>query len=574
MTFFTRPTIQPAKVPSRVQASFIDILYDHAQYLCDHKGMIAKSLAGIDKKVAIIGSGPAGLVAAFQLKQLGLDVTVFEAEKSRYGGRIYSYHPISSDAAIFEMGAMRVPPSEKIFCYYADIFGMQGGEFPDPGKVTTDIIFEGTRYSWPAHEQPPEIFTTVSKSWDAFVQTLDPLVQLLIEGSQASFQRALQEWQALINPGATGGRPFSEISFYDGLVYLFVDNYRRYGLDKPWSRKEFELFAALGLGSGGFGSLYQVNFSEIVRLIVNGLETNQQFYPGGLQRLVEGFATTDTGHGTVAEHICYGAEVTGVTALTTPAGKRVAVEINRRDVREFDAVIVATTTRSMQVDMGLTLPQLRDGHAKPSVLSQENNTGIQQLHLMNSSKLFVLTRSKFWNVDPARNFPQNIQTDGLVRGLYCLDYPGTDHGVVLVSYTWGDDSTKYIAVKDPAGRLDCLVRSIRPFVPEFADALMKDLMPEHTRLIDWQDQKHYYGAFKLNYPGQDFYNQQLYYQFTRSCNGIYLAGDSISWSGGWIEGALQTGMNAAAAVVQQFKPDNLFANSPMTQASQADQYRY
>ena len=68
-------------------------------------------------------------------------------------------------------------------------------------------------------------------------------------------------------------------------------------------------------------------------------------------------------------------------------------------------------------------------------------------------------------------------------------------------------------------------------------------------MIDWQDTPHYYGAFKLNYPGQDVLNQRLYYQFLDDDTNIYLAGDSISFSGGWIEGALQTGMNAAAAVV-------------------------
>jgi tryptophan 2-monooxygenase len=463
---------------------------------------------------------------------------------------------------------------EKIFGYYAAQFGLQGGEFPDPGKVDTDIIFQSIKYAWLANQPPPAIFATVSKSWDAFVKTLDPLVELLTEGSSASFRQALQQWQALINPqSGTGQVAFSNISFYDGLVYLFVDNYARYGLSQPWAREEFELFAALGLGSGGFGSLYQVNFAEIVRLMVNGLETNQQFYPMGLERLTEGFANAETGYGPVKHHVRYGSVV---TCVSTPggAGSKVRVDIRGEGAQEFDAVIVATTNRAMQADMGITLPSRQGCLLMPPVLNQDCNTGIQQLHLMNSSKLFVLTRSKFWATDPSQHFPQNIQTDGLVRGLYCLDYPGTDHGVVLVSYTWGDDSTKYIAIKDPAARLAHLLRSLREYAPDFVDRLQAEVMVEHTHLVDWQDREHYYGAFKLNYPGQDYYNQQLYYQFTRSQNGIYLAGDSISWSGGWIEGALQTGMNAAAAVAHQFKPENLYPDNPMTQAAQASQYQY
>lgn len=573
MPFFTTPRSKSSKTRiamDKVQASFVDVLYDHGQYLQAHKGFIAQPVPNTGKRVAIVGSGPAGLVAAYQLLQLGIEVIVFEADSRRYGGRIYSYRPVPSQPAIFELGAMRVPPSEKLFTYYAQKFSMQSGEFPDPGKVNTDIIFDGVRYSWEANQAPPEIFATVSRSWDAFVETLIPLSDLLVDGSEASFQKALRVWQEMINPGIGRGVAYSNISFYDGLVHLFVDNYQRYGLQKPWSRREFELFGALGLGSGGFGPLYQVNFAEIVRLIVNGLETNQQFYPGGLQRLVEGLATTDTGYGKVLDRIRYGSVVTRVSEN---AQGRPIVEVNKTSVYEFDAVIVATTNRAMQVDMGLTLPSRVGDHVEATPLCQECNTSIQQLHLMNSSKLFVLTRSKFW-LDGNNKFPENIQTDGLVRGLYCLDYPDTSLGVVLVSYTWGDDSTKYIAIKNPNERLAHLVRSLRPFVPEFADVLMKEVVPEYTTLIDWQGEEHYYGAFKLNYPGQDAYNQQLYYQFTRSKNGIYLAGDSISWSGGWIEGALQTGMNAAAAVVNQFKPDALFQNSPMIQAGQATQYRY
>jgi tryptophan 2-monooxygenase len=229
----------------------------------------------------------------------------------------------------------------------------------------------------------------------------------------------------------------------------------------------------------------------------------------------------------------------------------------------FDAVVIATTTRSMQVDMGLTDPP-----AGTPVLTRGQNTAIREMHLMNSSKLFVLTRSKFWK---SANLPANIQTDGLVRGLYCLDYAGSNYGVVLISYTWGDDSTKYIAVKDPQQRLDILLNSLQAAVPKFVKALRPQILPQHTTLIDWQDEPSYYGAFKLNYPGQDPMNQALYYQFMQSRNGIYLAGDSVGWCGGWIEGALQTGVNAAAAAAQQLGM-RLYPNNPMTQ--NPTQYQY
>lgn len=47
----------------------------------------------------------------------------------------------------------------------------------------------------------------------------------------------------------------------------------------------------------------------------------------------------------------------------------------------------------------------------------------------------------------------------------------------------------------------------------------------------------------------------------------------LGWCGGWIESALQSGMNAACAVAQQLMGESaLFPNSPMTQT--ADLYDY
>ena len=72
----------------------------------------------------------------------------------------------------------------------------------------------------------------------------------------------------------------------------------------------------------------------------------------------------------------------------------------------------------------------------------------------------------------------------------------------------------------------------------------------------WQNTPFQNGAIKLNYPGQEVYCHDAYFQFQSVLNaktdsGVYLAGDAVSWSGGWIEGALQTGINAATAVIKR-----------------------
>lgn len=508
----------------------------------------------------------AGLVSARLLQQQGANVTVLEAS-DRIGGRVDTVFPVPGDPAAFELGAMRVPPSEQLFNYYwTEVFGLPGSsQFPDPGKVLTQIVFQNQVYNWTVTGGPPSIFNNVSTGWDNFAASFATLSAWL--NNPVNYGQAQQFWQNLVyNATAQLGpeQGYSMISFFQGLVQQFVENAATWGC-QPWSEQDFSLFGGLGLGSGGFGPLYNVNFAEIVRLVVNGLESNQQFYPAGLISLPSAFANALTG-GTILLNrkvisVQYdtGAQKPRVTSFTRYGS----------EVWEFsdlyDSVILCTTTRSMQVDMEIVQPPMIG-------ITNDQATAVQELHLMNSSKLFVLCSSKFWQ---SGGLAQNIQSDGLVRGLYCLDYPGSNYGVVLVSYTWGDDSTKYIAVKDPNTRLNLLLRSLSPYLELSAwmNGLQSTLLPQYTTLIDWQDEPQYYGAFKLNYPGQDPMNQTLYTQFLTSQNGIYLAGDSVGWCGGWIEGALMTGVNASAAVVNQLcGASGLAAGNPMTQS--ASLYNY
>jgi tryptophan 2-monooxygenase len=566
MSFISRVDIHPKTTinPSDYPATYIDILYDHAAYLANNNGLIANQRMD-GHSVAVVGAGAAGLLAAYQLLQLGADVTVFEAS-DRPGGRLNTIYPIPGEPVAFEMGAMRVPPCEQLFNYYTTQFGIQpGGQFPDPGKVDTRIIYRNSPYDWAAGENPPAIFNNVSAAWNALARQYTAIYDLLVKPTPESLAQAQTAWQALAyNPEGFGPeRGYSTISFYQGLVEAFVENYAQYGLSTPWSGDDFELFAALGVGSGGFGSLYSVNFAEIARLIINGLETDQQFYPGGMQQLVDAFLNSAPDplrpSLKLGDCIQYGQRAKSIEILLC-SPERVAIHRDSGSDR-FDAAIVATTTRSMQVDMNLT-------DQAETLLPQPVSSAVRQLHLMNSSKLFVLTKTKFWQ-NPEKSLPSNIQADTLVRGLYCLDYypdtPFQGYGVVLISYTWGDDSTKYLALQDPRARLEACLRSLEHCAGEFVAALRSEILYDHIEMIDWQYEPNYFGAFKLNQPGQDPYNQRLYSHFLTG-QSVFLAGDSVGWCGGWIESALQSGMNAACAVAQQLVgAAALFPNSPMEQ---------
>lgn len=529
---------------------YIDNLFDYGAFLrgaVEGIGLLPPSAA--QRPVAVVGSGIAGLVAAYELLRAGArNLTIFEASP-RVGGRVYSakFHP-SRPEFLAELGAMRFPPTEFGLFHYFERFRIPyTSNFPDPGKVFTNIGYQGQTYAWTAGDAPPALFSKVNTGWNAFVaegfvvpggpSLLGP-AQITALLRERRLEEARRAWQRYIDL-------FERTSFYQGLAQIFTSVNAPGGA--RWNAADFQLFGALGLGSGGFGPLYQIGFVEIVRLIVNELETDQMFVPGGIQSLADAFLRQRvaglclnemTQCDTQVRSIHRGSD--GLPVLTLASGRACP----------FARVVLATSNRAMQIEMGLS--------KSLDLLEPAEYTALNNVHMTSSSKVFVMTKNKFWQLVP--HMPENIQTDTLVRGVYCLDYtPGRPHdpGVVLLSYTWEDDSVKQLALGDREQRVKRLVADVAQTNRDFARYVVpiNDDYRTYVRTIDWDLEPHHYGAFKLNHPGDDTLSNALFFQYMSSKRRetdryIYLAGDSASYNGGWIEGAVQTGVNAACAVIR------------------------
>jgi tryptophan 2-monooxygenase len=539
---------------------FVDELYDYTQILNSENpiGYIPEDVKKIHPKVAIIGAGVGGMVAAFELMRMGLHPVIYEAT-DRIGGRTWSAPFNPSVSAFAEMGAMRVPVSNKVFYYYVDQFKLPVLEnFPDPGKVLTQLYYENKSYVWkpgPSPDEPlppPGPFKRIQRDYDGFISPLTkeiyaPWIKATqSQGSQREkyFEDVAEVWQRYIDR-------YKNMSFYEAV---------QQGIPH-WTTEDLNAFGALGVGSGGFGPLYEVGFLEMLRLTVNQWEVDQQWVATGINGLTDSFYTREAiwKDGTRTKNVSL--KSLHSVKLNTPVTGIQYNELTRNPVvfhknsktgkiesQEYQAVIVATTTRSMEF-MGLTLPTTSKGIVAPSV-----RNSIKNLHLMESSKLFIRTRDKFWKNDPS--IPQNIQTDELPRGVYCLDYPDdiTTDGIVLISYTWGDDSAKLLGV-GKEDRFEIFKRTLGVINANFASHLIP--VDDDILNVDWESMPYYYGAFKLQYPGQEADAHAAFFQYKTASDeeadrGVYLAGDSVSWAGGWTEGALHTGLNAVCAVAKRF----------------------
>lgn len=72
------------------------------------------------KKILIIGAGMAGLVAGYELSQLGHDVTILEA-RNRPGGRVQTLREPFADGLYAEAGAARIPTNHELTLKYVKL---------------------------------------------------------------------------------------------------------------------------------------------------------------------------------------------------------------------------------------------------------------------------------------------------------------------------------------------------------------------------------------------------------------------------------------------------------------------
>lgn len=503
----------------------------------DYKKLIHRS-HGIGKipenrtgsPIAIIGAGCAGLCAAFELMKIGLHPVVYESDQnpdgsSRIGGRAYTYRFPGDPNALAELGAMRIPPVHETVCYYMDKFGIDySTPFPDPLQVPTTLYFKGKKYFIPVGGALPPPIEQASL---AFKQFITPLLNSLALASSKGQIAMKKQWQAFIER-------FKDKSFFQVLM------------DQGLSKSEMDLFGSLGIGTGGFDSMYPVSFLEIFRLAALKWETDQRLVKGGVGQIPENFWERKRNcrhfQDTSVKSLNNGSPLCAVTAIELPDkdGGKISVTDAGGHTRYYDAVIVTCSHRALETGIRISR----------SAFSDEVWTAIKNIHMTRSGKIFVRTRKAFWKDQPPESTLTCTITDEAIRGLYLFDFDDTDSGVICLSYTWEDSATKLSGMNEK----DLLKKSLDVLKTIYGRDLISDQAKE-VKTIFWEQEKNYNGAFKLYYPGQHEDQNALFSQ-TRpqsieTHSGVFLSGESASWAGGWIEGALQSGLDAAMAVIKK-----------------------
>ncbi len=499
-------------------------------------GSIPKEQHGAE--VAIVGAGISGLVAAYELMKLGLKPVVYEAAKM--GGRLRSESFIGADGIIAELGGMRFPVSSTAFYHYVDKLGLETKPFPNPltaASGSTVVDLEGNSYYAEKLDDLPEIFKEVARAW----------AEALEDGARFS---EVQE--------AIRNRDVAKLkALWNELVPLWDDRtfYDYVASSKAFSRLSFqhrEIFGQVGFGTGGWDSDFPNSMLEILRVVMTNCDENQHLVVGGVERVPRGIwahAPEECAHwpkGTSLASLHSGAPRPGVKKIARDSDGLLNVTDYWGDTRRYAAVLVTCQSWLLTTQI----------ECEESLFSQKMWMALDRTRYMQSSKTFVMVDRPFWkDKDPqtGRDLMSMTLTDRLTRGTYLFDNGDDKPGVICLSYSWMSDAMKMLphpVEKRVQLALDAL-KKVYPNV-DIASHIIGNPIT-----VSWEADPHFLGAFKGALPGHYRYNHRMYSHFMQAempaeQRGIFIAGDDVSWTPAWVEGAVQTSLNAVWGIMNHF----------------------
>lgn len=522
-------------------------------------------------RVAIIGGGLAGLSAAFELRKLGFDITIFEAEDKRIGGRVYTHYFDKQKNLYGELGAMRISVSHETTWHYLDLFQLNTRPFVQTNENTYRYV-RGIRVK------------------------NDPAGQNVEKCIYPSFDMTSVERNT----------PWPELEelVYDQYLRAIPPEVRREILEvkdeySPQIKNaDFhnlqQMMKSLGLSEGAIEMLSSVDPFIGATLYQSYFEILQETYPvsfsflyeiiGGMVKLPEAFLKSLLSNFPKEYLPCIPPEAIGkiqwkqgyqVTGLCQYIKEdSVAVEYKRlKDDKSshefFDYVVCA-----------IPFSNLRLMNLKPQ-FSPSKMQAIKTMKMMTAQKTLFLFNYRFWEAggpdqrivgggsttDQVINtiwYPsnhaavcqqENLHKIGIFESPACRwDMLSTASpnrpGVLIASYNWTQDAIRLGNFIEPLSME--IVKSQVEEVHGLPNGSL-DYIVAGCKRLHWNRYPWTLGAFAFYDPGQKtlFSKVVTEPEYNRR---VFFAGEHISVSRAWIQGALQTGMLAANNIARACEP--------------------
>jgi tryptophan 2-monooxygenase len=486
------------------------------------------------EEVAVIGAGISGLVAAYELMKLGVRPVVYEA--SQMGGRLRSQPFEGADGVVAELGGMRFPISSAAFYHYVNKLGLETRPFPNPlteAAGSTVVDLEGDTYYASSLGDLPQLFREVADGWaQALEEARFTDIQNAIRARDVGTLKAL--WNDLVPR-------WDDRTFYD-----FVATSQAFS---KLSFRHREVFGQVGFGTGGWDSDYPNSMLEIFRVVMTNCDSDQRLIVGGAEQVPRGIwrcpapVCANWPPGTSLASLHSGAPRPGVARIARADDGRLAVTDAWGATRHYAAVLVTCQSWLLTTQI----------ECEESLFSPKMWTALDRTRYMQSSKTFVMVDRPFWtDKDPrtGRDVMSMTLTDRLTRGTYLFDNGPGQPGVICLTYSWMSDALKMLP-EPVERRVKLALGALAKIYPDvdIASHIIGDPIT-----VSWEADRHFLGAFKGALPGHYRYNQRMYSHFMQDempdeQRGIFIAGDDVSWTPAWVEGAVQTSLNAVWGIM-------------------------
>jgi len=291
---------------------------------------------------------------------------------------------------------------------------------------------------------------------------------------------------------------------------------------------------------------------EILRVVMAGFDEEQHLIVGGAEQLPRTLWShqpdqiTHWPQGTSIESLHDGTPRPGVAKIARGAKNNIVITDRWGETATFPAALV--TTQSWLLTTGMDVQE--------DLFSQDVWMALDRTSYMQSSKTFVMVDRPFWNdVDPVtgHNKMSMTLTDRNTRGTYLIDNGPDQPAVILLSYAWASDAMKVLTMS--AGeRAELGIETLERIYP---NVNIRSHIIGEPLSVSWEADPHFLGAFKATLPGHYRYNRRMHSHFLQSNlpesqRGIFLAGDDVSWTPGWAEGAVHTSLNAVWGLMHHF----------------------
>lgn len=496
-------------------------------------------------KVGIIGGGVAGLSAAFELRKLGFNITIFEANKDRIGGRIYTYHFDKEKGLYGELGAMRVPSSHNVTWHYINHFNLKTRPFVQQNKnaliyaknirVKNDpnglnvmekiypkfnlrpwerripwMDLQNYAYNFPIFSMPPNIRVELSK----ILQSYSPIINYWDYYSN----RQLLEMMGLSQSAIM---MLSSVSSFGSSFFYY-------------STTDF------------LHEIYTVAFSNLYEIVGGMYNLPLSFYNSLTSK-------TPKEYSSIPAHLLGDVSWRGGTSVNgifyNYKNHKVTLrysEVNSDDnyKESFDYIVCAipfSILRTLEI-----YPQF----------SNKKMQAIRELSYAAAQKSLFLCKERFWEQGgPNKEIKGGSSYTDLPN--LSIWYPSDfkekkQKGVIIASYNFTSDALRLGNIPPPLRfrKIKNQVAQVHGLPMEYLNNVVEDY-----KSLQWYNNPLSLGAFSFFRPEQkklfSFAVTQPEYN-----NKIFFAGEHISLAHAWISGSFSTGMKAANAIAERAKLQN------------------